>query len=134
MYLLYLDDSGSAKNSDEEYLVLGGVCVSEHQVNDLTHALDQLATKYNAIDPDCVEFHASAIFTGKIKPWDALKQSEQRREVLKEVLRVLAFASPPACALACVVHKKSYASGDPMEGRFRGDGWLVQHFPEKPPR
>jgi hypothetical protein len=33
MYLLYLDDAGSAGNATEEYFVLGGVCVYEAQVD-----------------------------------------------------------------------------------------------------
>lgn len=129
MFLTYLDDAGSAKNSDEEYLVLGGVCVSEHQVNDLTHALEALAAKYDAAAPDTVEFHASAIYNGKLKPWDGLKQPAERREVLKEVLGVVRAAKLPACALACAVHKKSFPTQDPMEMAFEAlcrwfDGFL----------
>src|SRR5262249_58846559 len=89
MFLTYLDDAGSAKTPDEECLVLGGVCISEHQVNDLTHALEALAAKYDAAAPDTVEFHASAIYTGKVKPWDGLKKPEERREVLKKVLTIV---------------------------------------------
>ncbi len=118
MFLTYLDDAGSAKNPDEEYLVLGGLCVAEHQVNDLTHALEGLAAKYDAAAPDTVEFHASAIFTGKVKPWDLLKKPEQRREVLKEVLAIVKAAKMPACALACAVHKRSFPGRDPMEMAF----------------
>lgn len=123
MILTYLDDAGSAKNPDEEYLVLGGLCVSEHQVNDLTHALESLAAKYDPAAPDIVEFHASTIYTGKIKPWDGLKQQVQRREVLKEVLGIVRNANLPACALACAVHKKSFhkkslPDRDPMEMAF----------------
>ena len=118
MFLLYLDDSGSTKNADEQYLVLGGVCVSEHQVNDLTHAMEGLASKYDDADPDSVEFHASAIYAGKQKPWDALKRQEERREVLKEVLGVFNATAAPACALGCAVHKASFAGRDPMELAF----------------
>jgi len=118
MFLLYLDDSGSTKNADEQYLVLGGVCVSEHQVNDLTHAMERLALKYDAADPDSVEFHGSVIFTGKQKPWDSLKRKEERIEVLKEVLGIFNAAASPACALGCAVHKDSFAGQDPMELAF----------------
>jgi hypothetical protein len=33
MYLLYLDDSGSAANQNEQHLVLAGVCVFERRVH-----------------------------------------------------------------------------------------------------
>jgi hypothetical protein len=118
MFLLYLDDSGSTRNADEQYLVLGGVCVSEHQVNDLTHAMERLAIKYDASDPDSVEFHGSVIFTGKQKPWDSFKRKEERVEILKEVLRLFNAASSPACALGCAVHKTSFIGQDPMELAF----------------
>ncbi|WP_435007952.1 DUF3800 domain-containing protein [Tundrisphaera lichenicola] len=118
MFLLYLDDSGSVQNQHEEYLVLGGVCVAEHQVNALTHALDELAGRFDATDPDSVEFHASAIYSGKEAPWNNLKKPEERREVLKEVLRVFKDADLPACALGCAVHKKSFPGQDPMEIAF----------------
>jgi len=125
MFLLNLDDSGSADNPDERFLVLGGVCVSEHQVNDLTDAMDQLAARYDANDPDSVEFHASAIFTGKLRPWDRLTRREERQAVLKEVLGIVATAAPPACALACAVHKASYPDRDPMEIAFEElSGWF----------
>lgn len=61
MYLLYLDDSGSAQNVNEPYLVLGGICIFEHQVNHFTQELDNIARRLNPADPDSVEFHASAI-------------------------------------------------------------------------
>jgi hypothetical protein len=118
MFLLYLDDSGSTNNSNEPYLVLGGVCVSEHQVNDLTDAMERLASKYDGADPDSVEFHASAIYSGKHKPWNAMTRKEDKRQVLKEVLGVFNAAAPPACALGCAVHKASFPGQDPMELAF----------------
>ena len=92
--------------------------MAEYQVNTLTHALDELAGRFNASDPDSVEFHASVIYNGKAKPWDSLKQPEERREVLKNVLQVFKSAALPAFALACVVHKESYPGLDPMEIAF----------------
>ncbi len=118
MFLLYLDDSGSVLNRHEEYLVLGGICVSEHQVNDLTHAMDELAFKFDSADPDSVEFHASEIYSGRNKPWNLLREREKRSEVIKDVLGVFKAARLPACAVACAVHKKSHPTCDPMEMAF----------------
>ncbi len=39
MYLLYLDDSGSIANKNEEYIVLAGVSVYEAQVDYLIREL-----------------------------------------------------------------------------------------------
>jgi len=119
MFLLYLDDSGSANNADEEYLVLGGICVSERQVSNLTVQLDGLAGGYNAADPESIEFHASEIFSRKKSPWNRFKQKEDAQAVLKSVLAVAANAAQPASLVACAIHKKSFAGQNPMEICFR---------------
>src|SRR5438445_8179599 len=74
MYLRYLDDSGSASNANEEYLVLGGICVFEAQVHYLTQELDAIAQRINPSDPDSVEFHASAVYAGRMAPCDRLSR------------------------------------------------------------
>jgi hypothetical protein len=118
MFLLYLDDSGSASNANEEYLVLGGVCVSEHQVNDLTHQLDQIACRVVPSDPDLIEFHASEIFSGRIDPWKGMRDRTERQRIMQDVLGVIANAQHPACAIACADHKQSFTGRDPMEIAF----------------
>ncbi|MDE2984921.1 MAG: hypothetical protein OXU69_09465 [Gemmatimonadota bacterium] len=50
MHLLYLDDSGSAGNPNEEYLVLGGVSVFEAQASWITRRMDELASSRDASD------------------------------------------------------------------------------------
>jgi len=117
MYLLYLDDSGSASNANEEYLVLGGICVFEAQVHYLTQELDAIAQRINPSVPDSVEFHASAVYAGRMAPWDRLSRDD-RRNVIKEVLRVFARSFRTARAFACAVHKRSYPNDDPMEIAF----------------
>jgi Protein of unknown function (DUF3800) len=59
MHLLYLDDSGSAGNPTEEYLVLGGVSVFEAQADWIASELDKLAQSFGAESPHDLEFHAS---------------------------------------------------------------------------
>ncbi len=43
MYLPYLDGSGSAKNKNEDYLVLAGVLVFERQAHWISKSMDKLA-------------------------------------------------------------------------------------------
>ena len=117
MYLLYLDDSGSAGNANEEYLVLGGICIFEPQVNYFTSELDSIAERIQPTDPDAVEFHASAIFSGRIPPWNTMTR-EERRRAIKEVLTVFSQSYRWAKAFACAVHKPSYPNHDPMEIAF----------------
>ena len=117
MHLLYLDDSGSVKNKDEEYLVLGGISLFEAQAYFVTHELDKIAESIDPKNPQGMEFHASKIFSGKIHPWDKMSQLE-RRGVIKAVLKVFADSYESARAFACAIHKPSYPNADPMELAF----------------
>lgn len=117
MYLLYLDDSGSAKNQNESHLVLGGFSVFERQLHWLATKLDDLAREIYPQDPDAVEFHASHIFSGSIAPWKSMSKPE-RCEIIKKVLTVFAESHPSTVAFACSVHKESYPRQDPMECAF----------------
>src|SRR5262249_10104935 len=84
MFLLYLDDSGSAGNATEQFLVLGGICVWERQVNHFTLELDKIAARLHPTDPDSVEFHASEIFSRRVPPWNSLTR-DGARDIIKEV-------------------------------------------------
>ncbi|HOT90229.1 MAG TPA: hypothetical protein PLJ78_01105 [Anaerolineae bacterium] len=66
MHLLYLDDSGSVLNRDEQYFVLGGVCVPETSVRWLSHKLDEIACEIDPQTPTQVEFHAATILADHI--------------------------------------------------------------------
>lgn len=117
MYLLYLDDSGSAKNKNESHLVLGGFSVFERQLHWLATKLDELAKHIHPQDPDAVEFHASHIFAGRIAPWKSMSKPE-RRDVIKSILKIFSESHPSTVAFACVIHKDSYPNQDPMESAF----------------
>ncbi len=108
MHLLYLDDSGSVANASEDYVVLGGVSVSEHQCYYLTNELDKLAQTIDAKNFNEIEFHASEIFSRRSAPWDKLTK-EEAQGVIKAVLKVVVEAHDSAKIFACAIHKKSYA-------------------------
>ena len=117
MHLLYLDDSGSVGNVNEQYLVLGGVSVFEAQSHWITRELDKLAESLDPANPHAVEFHASETYARRSRPWKGLSQGEARG-MIKSVLGVLANAFDTARAFACVVHKPSFSGRDPMEIAF----------------
>lgn len=117
MHLLYLDDSGSAENQNEDYLVLGGISLHENQVAYVTRELDKLAERIAPSNPDSVEFHASEIYSGRNHPWKNRKP-EDKRETIKAVLKIAADAYATACAFACAIHKDSFPGEDPMALAF----------------
>lgn len=116
MYLLYLDDAGSPANPAEQYVVLGGVCVYEAQVDWFSRELDKLATPYDA-NPEDVEFHASTIFSRRDGPWKSLTIDEARG-LLKSILKVAASSYDTTRLFACAIHKESFPATDPVELAF----------------
>ncbi|RKY22165.1 MAG: DUF3800 domain-containing protein [Planctomycetota bacterium] len=118
MYLLYLDDAGSVRNKEEEYLVLGGVCVSEQQVHWMTEKLDELSATISPERPEEVEFHASEIFSRRRSVWRRMDKKEEAQGVIIAVLKVLVEAFESARAFACAVRKADYADVDPMAVAF----------------
>lgn len=117
MHLLYLDDAGSSKNQNEEYLVLAGVSVYEAQAHFLTQELDKLAQSIDAANPYEVEFHASEIFSRRTAPWNRMSRREAQG-VIKAVLQIFAGTYETARAFACAIHKTSFANHDPLELGF----------------
>ncbi|MFH0792827.1 MAG: DUF3800 domain-containing protein [bacterium] len=117
MHLLYLDDSGSAANKNENYLVLGGVSIFEAQAHFITQEMDKLAATINPSDPHAVEFHASEIFARREQPWRSMTQGEAQG-VIKAVLEILKKSYETARAFACAIHKASYPNRDPVELAF----------------
>lgn len=118
MYLLYLDDSGSAQNKNENYFVLGGVCVPERSIKWLTEQLDELASKINPDTPSSVEFHASEIFSGRKSPWKDIKDKNERIQIIKNVLSILKDAQFDTKVFASAIHKDSYKNIDPIKIAF----------------
>ena len=138
MYLLYLDDSGSSKDSQHEYFVLGGIAVPENSLRWLSHELEKYAQvigDQTSFDPKQIEFHASEIFSGRIAPWSYFKDKEQRKQIICNVLNVLSSAYPSIVAFACAVHKPSFPADDPVLTAFedlssRFDIFLQRVSPE----
>lgn len=117
MHVLYVDDSGSARNVSEEFLVLGSLSVFEAQANFFIQELDKLAISLNPNDRYSVEFHASEILSGRQPLWNKLSRHE-RRGVIKQVLRIVAAAYDSVRVFACAVHMASIPDRDPMEIAF----------------
>lgn len=117
MHLLYLDDSGSIHNANEDYIVLGGLSVSEHQCHYLTNELERIAQSIDPANFNDIEFHASEIFARRHSPWDKLTRTEAQG-IIKAVLKVVTDAHDSAKAFACAIHKASYPGQNSMNMAF----------------
>jgi hypothetical protein len=128
MYLLYLDDSGSAPNPKEEYFVLGGLCISEHRVSWLIDRINKFVESIEPQNPDAIELHASEIFSGRISPWDRFRERQQRANIIKNALHCMRPAKDDTVIFACAVHKKSYVNNDPVEFAFENISLMFERF------
>lgn len=115
MYLLYLDDSGSVQNPQDQHLVLAGFAVFERQTHWLSEDLDKLAARVWPDSPDTLEFRGSDILAGK-KHWRGVPR-ETRAAAYLHAMSILG-ASRHVTVFGCAVHKASSASEDPMELAF----------------
>ncbi len=118
MYLLYLDDSGSVENRNEDYFVLGGLCVPEQSIRWITYELEKLAQDIYPENRRLVEFHASEIFGGRGDIWGRIRDREDRVNIIKNVLNVLQEAHASTAVFACAIHKDSYPNEDLIQMAF----------------
>jgi len=114
VYVLYLDDSGSAKNLREDYFVLGGVCIPEGSLRWISFEIEKLAVRIEPNNPRAVEFHAAEIFSGKTYPWTRYNERKDRIDIIKSVLRILRGAYREVVTFASAVHKESFPGEDPV--------------------
>jgi hypothetical protein len=125
MYFLYLDDSGSAANPNEDYFVLGGVCINENSTYWLQTQLENYASKIDPNNPDGIEFHASDILQGAKQPWKSYTKRKDRIDIIRNVLFSLKGAKPDTVLFSCAVHKDSFPKDDPVEKAFED---LISRF------
>jgi len=117
VFLLYLDDSGSVGNKNENYFVLGGIALPENSARWLTYELEKIAESVYPDDPRAAEFHASEIFGGRGPIWSRFNRCNRIR-LIRNVISVLDRANPQIRVFACAVHKPSYPGEDPVELAF----------------
>lgn len=118
MYLLYLDDAGDVKNRRDDYFILAGIAVFEHQVEHLQNALDTLASHVRDQDPDAVEFHGNAILSGR-GWWRSIRSRERRNKIIFDGLNAVQSLAPGQWRLFGVaIDKRAVSPEDAIEYAF----------------
>jgi hypothetical protein len=114
MHLLYLDESGGAKEKDQNFYVLGGVSAFERRPYFITEEMNDLQKRIfpNATDP--IEFHSSAIRNGNGPPWDSMPRKD-RLAVLNSVYELLAQMTEKVELFAVAFDKRCFPSDDPVQ-------------------
>ena len=117
MYLAYVDDSGSVKNPNETYFILGGVSVHERQVFHLITRLDGFVKSLNLGPPEDIELHASVIANGKKAPWKGVPR-KARLQIIEDALAIVQNSHWSVSLFAVAVHKQQRVPHDPVEYAF----------------
>lgn len=113
MHLIYLDDSGSARNKSEDFFVLGGLSVFERQGYWLAKAVDDLLKTVFPVDWSSVELHASPILSGS-KRWRAVPKV-QRLDFLVQALTLVARSPRRSVRVfGAAVSKTKLDANDPV--------------------
>lgn len=118
MYLLYLDDAGSATNPEEKHFVLAGIAVFERQVQWLQRELDNFASSLGNLDPDNLELHGNEIFSGRGRTWWSRFFRSERRDIIRKGLLTSQTIRGDWRLFGVVVDKRHLSPEDPVEYAF----------------
>jgi hypothetical protein len=117
MHLLYLDESGSVADPNQQYFVLAGVAVFERKTHWIEQTLNQIAAKFEPNEPHLIELHGSPMRAGR-DGWKA-RPLAQRLQAIKDALQVgVADQSQGVRLFGAVIKKSALAGADPVEHAF----------------
>ncbi len=117
MYILYIDDSGSARNPNEKHFFLGGIALFERQIYHLDQALEVLVTETGLPEPQKLELHGNEILAGR-KKWRQIRGRGDRRTIISDALAKISTIRGPSRLFGVVVEKTAIPDRDPVEFAF----------------
>jgi len=130
MFLLYVDESGSPGDPNQQHFVLAGVSVFERETHWIEEQLNEIAARFNPADPYNVELHGSPMRSGRGE-WKGLPM-EKRFQAIKDALKIVADRHPNVRLFASVIHRNAPITEDPVTSAFeqlasRFDKYLMRH-------
>jgi hypothetical protein len=119
MYILYIDDSGSVANANEQYFVLAGLAVYEKTIFHLIDQSDKCVADFQLGDEGDIELHATDIYGGRGFPWKQIKSRPEREGMIQSVMKIITDQRSNAVKLfAVAVDKKAISPLDPVHLAF----------------
>ena len=131
MYLLYLDESGSASDPNQKFFVLAGIAVFERSTHWIDKALQEISSRFaNYLEPHEIELHGYPMRSGRkmTSSNDQLKRTETwkkfpltaRMDAIKDALRlgVSDQYRNGAGLFGAVIRKDALEAKDPVEFAF----------------
>lgn len=80
---MYVDESSTTHDPNQQYFVLAGFCVFERQGYWISNQLDQIAARF---DPATVELHGNPMFGGRGQ-WRS-HPKDNRHQAIEDALRI----------------------------------------------
>jgi hypothetical protein len=118
VHLLYLDESGSVSDANQQHFVLAGVSIFEREAHWVEQELNKVAQRFDNTDPYSVELHGSPMRSGK-GVWRTYPVSD-RFQAIKDALRkgVTDRSSKSVRLFGAVIRKAAVAGSDPVDLAF----------------
>ncbi|NMM44557.1 DUF3800 domain-containing protein [Rhodospirillaceae bacterium KN72] len=117
MYVLYLDDAGSVKNSSDKYFVLGGIAIFERQIHYLSEEMEKVAVRTGHPNPQNIELHGNEIFSGR-GWWRSIANKKRRRQFIHDALYSVNLLRGDWALFGVAVNKQDVSPKDPIEVAF----------------
>lgn len=116
MHLLYVDESGSPSDPEQNFFVLSGVSLFERQTHWVETSLNEIVARFSPEDPYALELHGSPMRSGKSE-WKHF-QKEDRIQAIKDCLSIIAKSQGKIRLFAAVIERGSTGGDDPIEYCF----------------
>lgn len=118
MHFLYLDDSGSAKNPQDQHFVLAGISLLSSQIDYLSRSLDDVLVRIGVPEDrvDEVEFHGTHMLPGK-GYWRQFPKQD-RKAYIRHALACIRDLYPGWTLFGAVIDKRAIDGLDPIEFAF----------------
>jgi len=117
MYVLYIDDSGSAGNPNEKHFFLGGIALFERQIYHLDQTLETLVADTGLPEPQKLELHGNEILAGR-KKWRQVRDRKARRAIISDALAKVSTIRGKSRLFGIIIEKAAIPGRDPVEYAF----------------
>lgn len=124
VFLLYADESGTPRGTDQAHFVLAGVSMFERKAHWLSLELDKIAARFMPSDPDSVELHGAPMLAGR-NFWRRFPKCD-RINAIKDALRLI--DGMHYRIFASVVEKTAISPEDPVRATFQQLITRFDHF------
>ena len=131
MHLLYLDESGSVADPNQNHFILAGLSVFERKTHWIEQELNNIAKRFDQDCPHTIELHGSPMRSGR-DGWKAYPLAD-RLQAIKDSLSVIGTKQKGVALFGAVIKKSTLSGIDPVEHAFeqlssRFDNFLKRSY------